>query len=42
MRTPVGRLHWAGVEVAEFPCSGTLNGALTSGRRAAEEVLRKL
>ncbi|WP_241483300.1 flavin monoamine oxidase family protein [Nocardiopsis halophila] len=42
LRTPVGPLHWAGTETAEFPFSGTLNGALTSGRRAAEEVLREL
>jgi len=42
LRTPVGRVHWAGTETAEFPSNGTLNGALTSGRRAAEEVLREL
>ncbi|MGI5121762.1 flavin monoamine oxidase family protein [Marinactinospora thermotolerans] len=42
LRVPVGRLHWAGTETAEFPSNGTLDGALSSGRRAAEEVLREL
>ncbi|MFW5415851.1 FAD-dependent oxidoreductase [Nocardiopsis sp. CNT-189] len=42
LRAPLGRVHWAGTETADFPYNGTLNGALTSGRRAAEEVLREL
>lgn len=46
LRAPVGPLHRAGAETAEFPfngaLNGTLNGALTSGRRAAEEVLGEL
>ena len=38
IRTPCGRIHWAGTETAtEF--HGTMDGAVTSGRRAAQEVL---
>lgn len=41
LREPVGRIHWAGSETAdEF--SGYVEGALRSGRRAAEEVLVRL
>ena len=36
---PVGRLHWAGTETATF-WHGYMDGAITSGRRAADEVLR--
>jgi monoamine oxidase len=36
---PVGRVHWAGTETATF-WHGYMDGAITSGRRAAEEVLR--
>jgi monoamine oxidase len=36
---PVGRLHWAGTETATF-WHGYMDGAITSGRRAAAEVLR--
>jgi len=35
---PVGRLHWAGTETATF-WHGYMDGAITSGRRAADEVL---
>jgi monoamine oxidase len=35
---PVGRLHWAGTETATF-WHGYMDGAITSGRRAAAEVL---
>jgi len=39
IRTPCGRVHWAGTETAtEF--HGTMDGAITSGRRAAQEVLQ--
>lgn len=37
IRTPVGRLHWAGTETAEV-WSGYIDGALASGLRAAAEV----
>jgi monoamine oxidase len=36
---PVGRLHWAGTETATF-WHGYMDGAITSGRRAAAEVLQ--
>jgi monoamine oxidase len=35
---PIGRLHWAGTETATF-WHGYMDGAITSGRRAAAEVL---
>ena len=35
---PVGRLHWAGTETATF-WHGYMDGAISSGRRAAAEVL---
>ena len=38
---PVGRVHWAGTETAH-DTSGTMNGAILSGLRAAEEVTRRL
>jgi monoamine oxidase len=41
LRTPVGPLHWAGTETATEWC-GYLDGALSSGLRAADEVLRAL
>ncbi|MEE2048064.1 FAD-dependent oxidoreductase, partial [Nocardiopsis tropica] len=39
LRAPVGPLHWAATETAVFPCNGTLDGAVRSGYRAADEVL---
>ncbi|MGM3389193.1 FAD-dependent oxidoreductase [Stutzerimonas stutzeri] len=37
LREPVGRVHWAGTETAdEF--GGTMNGAILSGQRAADDV----
>ncbi|CAL9441323.1 L-amino acid dehydrogenase [Nocardiopsis dassonvillei] len=42
LRRPVGRVHWAGTETADFPRNGDLGGALSSGRRAAREVARAL
>ena len=38
LREPVGRIHWAGTETATA-WSGYMDGALTSGERAAAEVL---
>ncbi|MEX2194000.1 MAG: FAD-dependent oxidoreductase [Thermoleophilaceae bacterium] len=38
LREPVGRLHWAGAEIAERWC-GYLDGAVRSGERAAAEAL---
>jgi monoamine oxidase len=41
LREPCGRIHWAGSEAArEWP--GTMEGALESGERAANEVLARL
>ena len=39
LRAPVGRLHWAGAETATEWC-GYMDGAVSSGERAAREVLR--
>jgi monoamine oxidase len=41
LREPVGLLHWAGTETATAWC-GYLDGALSSGERAADEVLAVL
>ncbi|MGQ0826691.1 MAG: flavin monoamine oxidase family protein [Actinomycetota bacterium] len=38
LRAPVGRIHWAGTETASV-WNGYMDGALTSGERAAAEVL---
>lgn len=38
LREPIGRIHWAGTETATV-WSGYMDGALTSGERAAAEVL---
>lgn len=38
MKTPVGRVHWAGVETADA-WMGFMNGAVQAGERAADEVL---
>jgi monoamine oxidase len=38
LREPVGRIHWAGTETAGAWC-GYMDGALTSGERAAAEVV---
>jgi monoamine oxidase len=37
LREPVGRIHWAGTETAGV-WSGYMDGALTSGERAAAEI----
>ncbi len=41
LREPVGPLHWAGTETATQWC-GYLDGALSAGLRAADEVLAAL
>jgi monoamine oxidase len=41
LREPVGPLHWAGTETATTWC-GYLDGALSSGVRAADEVIAAL
>jgi monoamine oxidase len=38
LRAPIGPLHWAGAETAEVWC-GYMDGAVSSGERAAREVL---
>ena len=41
LREPVGRIHWAGTETATY-WNGYMDGAVSSGERAAAEVLAKL
>ena len=41
LREAVGRVHWAGTETATY-WSGYMDGAVSSGRRAAAEVVAKL
>lgn len=41
IRTPHGRVHWAGTETSTY-WSGYMDGAVRSGERAATEVLDKL
>jgi monoamine oxidase len=41
LRVPVGRIHWAGSELANRSW-GTINGAIGSGQRAGDEVLGAL
>lgn len=41
LREPVGRIHWAGTETAT-EWAGYMDGALRSGRRAAEEVVERI
>jgi monoamine oxidase len=41
LRAPVGSLHWAGTETATT-WSGYLDGALSAGLRAADEVIHQL
>jgi len=38
LRAPIGRIHWAGTETAEV-WNGYMDGAVSSGVRAAQEVL---
>lgn len=41
LRTPCGRIHWAGTETAT-EWNGYMDGAVQSGQRAAPEVLALL
>jgi len=41
LRTPIGRIHWAGTETAEH-WIGYMDGAVRSGQRVATEVLAEL
>jgi monoamine oxidase len=41
LRTPCGRIHWAGTETADVWC-GYMDGAVRSGERAAAELLALL
>jgi monoamine oxidase len=41
LRVPVGRIHWAGSELAEQWCT-YMNGAITSGEKTAGEILNLL
>ena len=41
LRTPVGRIHWAGTETSTY-WNGYMDGAVRSGERAAGEVLAAL
>ena len=41
LRTPVGRIHWAGTETSDY-WNGYMDGAVRSGERAAREVLAQL
>jgi monoamine oxidase len=41
LRTPVGRIHWAGTETSDY-WQGYMDGAVRSGERAAAEVHAKL
>ena len=41
IRRPLGRVHWAGTETSTY-WSGYMDGAVSSGQRAAVEVLAKL
>jgi len=40
LREPCGRIHWAGTETAGV-WSGSIEGAIRSGERAADEVLKR-
>ena len=41
IREPVGKIHWAGTETSTF-WNGYMDGAVRSGKRAAQEVLDSL
>ncbi len=41
LREPVGHIHWAGTETATY-WNGYMDGAVSSGQRAAAEVLAEL
>jgi monoamine oxidase len=41
LRTPLGKIHWAGTETADYWC-GYMDGAVRSGERASKEVVAAL
>ena len=41
LREPVGHIHWAGTETATY-WNGYMDGAVSSGQRAAAEVAAEL
>jgi len=41
LREPIARIHWAGTETATR-WTGSMEGAILSGERAASEVLARL
>ena len=41
MRQPEGRIHWAGTELATVS-TGFMDGAIESGKRAAQEVIDRI
>jgi len=41
LREPIGRIHWAGTETATV-WNGYMDGAITAGERAADEVLNRI
>jgi monoamine oxidase len=41
IRAPIGRIKWAGAETATY-WNGYMDGAVSSGRRAAKEALADL
>jgi monoamine oxidase len=41
LKTPVGKIHWAGTETSEVWC-GYMDGAVRSGKRVAEEIVKLL
>ncbi len=41
IRTPVGRIHWAGAEMSDY-WNGYMDGAVRSGERAARETLAEI
>jgi monoamine oxidase len=41
LRAPLGKIHWAGTETADYWC-GYMDGAVRSGERASAEVLAAL
>ena len=41
LRTPVGRIHWAGAETSDY-WNGYMDGAVRSGERAARETLAEI
>ena len=41
LRTPIGRIHWAGTETSDY-WPGYMEGGVRSGQRAAAEALADL